>query len=338
MDNGERPASAVLRDLVNGYQISQAIHVAATLGVADLLADGPKRSDELAADLSAHPGALYRLLRALATVGVFREEPGQRFTLTPLGDCLRSDAAEPLRGWAAYIGRPPAWQAWAGLLDSVRTGENAFRRVHGVSVWEYRAAHPAEGMVFDRAMTDLSRRGNRAVLDAYDFSGLGTVVDVGGGQGALLAALLAEYPAMRGVLYDLPHVVPAAERVMRQAGVSDRCTVRGGDFFESIPPDGDGYLLKGVMQDWNDDCCLAILRRIRCVIAPTARLFVLETAVAGPNEGRAAKFSDLNMLVSPGGQNRTLAEYRALLAAAEFDLRESPPTAVGGNVLVAVPA
>lgn len=336
--NGGRPASAVLRELVNGYQVSQAIHVAATLGIADLLRDGPRSSDELAAEAGAHPAALYRLLRALATVGVFREDDGRRFALTPIGDCLRSDAPEPLGGWAAYAGRPSYWQAWGGLLDSVRTGENAFRRVHGVSVWEHRAANPEEGASFDRAMTDGSRRVTRAVLEAYDFGRFGTVVDVGGGQGALLAALLAAYPTMRGLLYELPHVVARADQVLRQAGVADRCEVVGGSFFDAVPTGGDAYLLKSVLQDWDDDGSATILRSCRRAVPATGRLLVIEQEILPPNQGRAAKFSDLNMLVSPGGQNRTLEEYRTLLAAAGFRLLTATPTSTGSQIIEAEPA
>jgi hypothetical protein len=333
MDNGGRSPSAVLNELVNGFQVSQAIHVAATLGIADLLRDGPKGSDELAAAAGAHPGALYRLMRALATVGVFHEDDGRCFTLTPIGECLCSDAPEPVAGWAAYAGRPAYWRAWGGLLDSVRTGENAFRLVHGVSVWEHRAANPEEGASFDRAMTDGSRQITSAALDAYDFGRFGTVVDVGGGRGALLAALLAAYPAMRGVLFDLPHVVAAAGRVMREAGVADRCEVVGGSFFDSVPAGGDAYLLKSVLQDWDDDQSASILRTCRSAVPPAGRLFVIEREMLPPNQGRAAKFSDLNMLVSPGGQNRTLEEYRTLLGAAGFELLTVTPTATGSQII-----
>jgi hypothetical protein len=333
MGNGGRPASAVLRELINGYQVSQAIHVAATLGIADLLTDGAKSCDELAAAAGAHPGTLYRLLRALATVGVFREDDGHRFALTPIGDCLRSDAPEPLGGWAAYAGRPAYWQAWGSLLGSVRTGENAFRRVHGVSVWEHRAADPEEGASFDRAMTDGSRRVTRGVLDAYDFGRFGTVVDVGGGQGALLAALLLAYPAMRGVLYEQPQVAARADRVLRQSGVADRCEVVGGSFFDAVPTGGDAYLLKSVLQDWDDEHSTAILRNCRNAVPATGRLFVVEQEILPPNEGRAAKFSDLNMLVSPGGQNRTVEEYGKLLSVSGFGLLSATPTATGSQIL-----
>src|SRR4051794_28717077 len=202
--------SATLRRLVNGYQVSQALHVAATLGVADRLADGPRTSDEIAAAVGAHAGSLYRVLRALASVGVLHEEDGRRFALTTVGECLRSDADEPVGGWAAMIGRPYVWRAWDGLLDSVRTGESAFERLHGVDPWTYRTRDPEEGAIFDRAMGDITRRAQRSTLAAFDFSRFGTVVDVGGGNGALLVALLRAHPQMRGVVLDLPHTIAAA--------------------------------------------------------------------------------------------------------------------------------
>src|SRR4051794_40597407 len=181
--------SGTLRRLVNGYQVSQALLVVATLGVADELADGPRTSDELAAAVGAHAESLYRLLRALAAVGVLHEEDGRRFALTPVGDCLRSDADEPVGGWAAFVGRPYVWRAWDGLRDAVRTGENPFERLHGVDPWTYRTRDPDEGAIFDRAMGDIARRAHRSTLAAFDFSRFGTVVDVGGGSGAVLVAL-----------------------------------------------------------------------------------------------------------------------------------------------------
>jgi hypothetical protein len=326
--------SAELRRLVNGYQVSQAIHVAAVLGIADLLADGPRASDDLAEATESNPDALYRVLRALASVGVFEEQDARRFALTPLGDCLRSDAPEPVGGWAAFIGRPYYWQAWSSLLHSVRTGETAFREVHGVDVWEFRARESEEAPIFDRAMTDSTRRVNRALLDAYDFGRFATVADVGGGHGVLLAALLAEHPQMRGILFDQPHVVAKADGVL--GAVADRCEVVGGSFFESVPEGADAYILKSVIHDWEDDEALAILRTCRRAIRPNASLLVVEWEIGPPNEGHAAKFGDLNMLVAPGGRERTTDEYAALLASAGFRLTRAVPTRSGLSVIEAV--
>jgi hypothetical protein len=322
--------------LINGYRVTQAIHVAATLGIADLLADGPRTSDELADAAEADPQALYRLLRALASVGVFEEHEGRVFSSTALGEPLRSDAAEPLGGWAAFVGRPDHWAAWGDLLHSVRTGENAFRHVHGQDVWAYRSAHPEEGAIFDRAMTDLSRSSNRALLGAYDFGRFTTIVDVGGGNGALLAAILAEHRAARGVLFDQPHVVGGADAVLADAGVAERCGVVGGSFFDAVPEGGDVYLLKSVLHNWRDDEALAILLACRRAAAEGATLLVVERPLGRPNEGAAAKFMDLNMLVSAGGLERTVEEYAALFEQAGFGFLHETPVGDDLSVLEAV--
>jgi hypothetical protein len=308
-----------IRRLVEGYQVSQAIHVAATLGLADLLARGARASDELAEATGTHAGSLYRLLRALASVGVLRELD-RRFELTPLGEPLRSDVPDSIAGWAAFIGRPYHWQAWAELLHSVRTGENAFQHVHGTDVWTYRAARPEESAIFDRAMTSLSRQSNEAVLAAYDFDQFKTLVDVGGGNGALLAAVLAGHPKLRGVLFDQPHVVSGAQTILESAGVADRCLIISGSFFDSVPDGGDGYILSRVIHDWEDEESVRILRNVRRAIAEDGRLVLIERVLGPPNEGRDAKFRDLLMLVSPGGRERTREEYADLLQQSGFAL------------------
>ena len=326
-----------LWNLVNGFRVSQALYVAATLGLADLLKNGARTADELAVDAGAHPEALYRLLRALASVGVFHEEEGKRFSLTPLGDSLRSDATTPLAGWAAFIGRPYLWEAWGNLLHSVRTGENAFRHVHGTDVWDYRTRHPEESPIFDRAMTDLTRSVNASILEAFDFGRFSTITDIGGGQGALLAAILARHAGLQGVLFDQPHVVSRASDVLETAGVADRCQVIAGDFFEAVPDGADAYLLKWIIHDWEDPEAISILRTCRNAMTSDATLLLIERIVGAPNDDPATKFSDLNMLVMPGGKERTIEEYRALLASAGLRLE----SASGGNpvaVIEAVPA
>ena len=337
-DSGSPPPSQALRRLINGYQVSQAIHVAATLGIADELAAGPRTSDDLAEATAMHPRSLYRLLRALASAGVLEEKGERKFALTPLGECLRRDSPVPLRGWAAFIGRPYHWHAWADLLHSVRTGENAFRHVHGVDPWQYREREPEESQVFDRAMTDLTRASVRALLDAYDFGRFGVVVDVGGGRGALLADLLGEYQSVRGVLFDQPHVVAGAAEILAAAGVDDRCEVVGGDFFEAVPSGGDAYVLKAIVHDWEDGEALSILGSCRRAMTPGGALLVVERDLGLPNESPDAKFSDLNMFVAPGGQERTVDEYRALFETAGFRLVGVTPTSSGLGVIEGSPA
>ena len=320
----------VLRRLVNGYQVTQAIHVAATLGIADLLRDGPRGSDELAATTGSHAPSLQRVLRALASVGVLHEEEDGAFALTEVGACLRSDAAEPVGGWAAYVGLPSHFAAWSHLLHAVRTGENAFRSVHGTDVWDYRAAHPEEGAVFDAAMTAIMVRANRHVLAAYDFGRFARVVDVGGGRGAFLGAVLDANPGMRGVLFDQPHVVEAAV-------VGERCEVVPGSFFDAVPEGADAYLLKAVLHDWEDEDAVRILRRCRAAIPDHGAVLVVERDLGAANDNADAKFSDLNMMVGPGGRERTREEFATLLAAGGFALQSATPTAIDLTVFEARP-
>jgi hypothetical protein len=331
------PAAELMR-LVNGYQVSQAIHVAATLGIADLLQDGARSSDELAAATGTHPPSLYRVLRALAAVGVFREEAEGRFALTPMGACLRSDAADPVAPWAAFIGRPYVWQAWSSLIHAVRTGENAFPHVHGRDVWTHRAEHAEESAIFDRAMTAISRGVVEAIVGSYNFGLFRCIVDVGGSHGALLAGILGAHPAARGILFDRPHVVSGAGALLQKAGVADRCTVVGGSFFEGVPEGGDAYVLKAILHDWDDAAATAILLACRRAMKPGRRLLVVERLIGPPNEQPEAKFSDLNMMVTPGGQERTRDEYTALFDAAGFRLIAVVPTGTRLSIVEGLPA
>jgi hypothetical protein len=333
----ERP-SVVLRRLIDGYKVPQAIHVAATLGIADLLADGPRGSDDLAAGTETHPGSLHRLLRALAAVGVLEECDGERFALTAVGECLRSDADEPVGGWAVFVGRRNVWDAWGDLVYSVRTGESAFGHVHGMSAWDYRARHPEEAAVFDRAMADLARRSNRSLLEAYDFGRFATAVDVGGGRGALLACLLGAHPGLRGVLFDLPHVIAAPEDLTADADVAARCRIVAGSFFDAVPEGGDAYMLRAVLNCWEDEDAVAILGCCRRAMRADATLLVIERDLGPANRLPEAKLSDLTMLVGPGGRERTIDEYATLLGAAGFRFLGSTPVAFGLHIIEGTPA
>jgi hypothetical protein len=312
-------SSAILVRLINGYQVSQAIHVAAALGLADALADGPRAVCELASVTATNEDALHRLLRALAAVEIVHEEDDGTFALTTLGEELRG----PAGAWAAFIGRPYHWTTWGHLIHSVRTGGNAFQALHGVDVWEYRAEHPEEAAIFDAAMTGLSMRVNAAVAAAHDFGRYGVLVDVGGGRGALLAGILARYPGVRGILFDQSAVVAGAE--------ADGLEIVGGSFFESVPEGGDAYMLKSVLHDWEDDPAIQILRVCRRAARTGTALLVIERQFSLP----AAKLSDLNMLVGPGGRERTAEEYAALLATAGYELLGETTTAAGVSVFEA---
>jgi len=312
--------------MIIGFQVSQALHVAATLGISDELAAAPRTAADLAAATSTHEPTLARLMRALAGLGVYEQDAEGRFSNTQLGELLRSDVPGSMAGWAAFIGRPPYWQAWSSLLDSVRTGENAFAAVHGTPVWEYRRQRPAEQEAFDRAMTSNSSGVAKAVVEAYDFGRFTTVADVGGGVGALLAAVLRRYPSVRGVLYDQAEVVASAGPLFERAGVGDRCELAAGSFFESVPPGADAYVLKAIIHDWPDAESIAILRRCQEVMHDDAVLLLVEQILGAGADPVITPFSDLNMLVGPGGRERTLDEYRDLLETAGLRLTEVTDT------------
>jgi O-methyltransferase domain/Dimerisation domain len=333
----DRSRTATLRRLMNGYQVTQAIHVAAVLGIADHLAGGPLDAATLAARTDTDPVALYRLLRALGTVDILTESPGRIFGTTELGAGLRRDADPPIVGWAAFNGRPYHWAAWSGLQHSVRTGENAFRAVHGMSPWEYRAAHPEEGATFDDAMTALSRSVIPAVLDAYDFGRFPVIADVGGGRGAVLAAILSRHPGSRGILFDQPHVVAGAPELLGAAGVTERCEVAVGSFFDRVPGGADAYVLKDILHDWITEDALRILAVIRRDMPAGARLVVVERLL--DTEGFAAEvaFSDLNMLTGPGGQEHSAADFVELLAVAGLKVTAVVRTDTAVSVIEAMP-
>ena len=317
-----RTAAFEVTKMVNEYRVSQAICVAATLGIADHIKDGRRSAAQLAELTDTHPQALYRLLRALAAVGIFHEGEDGLFSLTPLGGALRFDVEHSAAPWAAFVGRPYYRQAWSDLLYSVRTGKNAFRHTHGKGVWEYRAEHPEESLIFDRAMGANSKNVAAALLASYDFSPFSLIMDVGGGRGSLLAEILAATPGSRGILFDQPHVVATAAQVMAAAEVADRCDIVGGDFLAALPEGADALLLKWILHDWDDETNIAILKNCRRAIHADGWLLVFEAVLAPPNEGASAKFSDLNMLVAPDGQERTAAEYRSLLAMAGFEVTD----------------
>ena len=323
---GGRPTDT-LRSLIDAFKISQAIGVAATLGIADLLAGGARSASELATATETHPGALGRLLSALASAGVLRTEDGERFELTEVGEGLRSDAAEPLGAWARFATTHPTWQTWGALLHSVRTGDSAFAHVHGEPAWEYRSSHPEAAERFDSAMTESTRRSNADLADACDFGRFGTVVDVGGGRGALLAALLDRNPGMRGVLFDLPHVAEVP------SGLEDRLKVVTGSFFDGVPSGGDAYVLKYILHDWDDEDALAILRACRQAMAADAAVLVIERDLGRPGERLESKISDLNMLVSLGGRERTIDEYAALMERAGLRFVNATPTRSWSHVI-----
>lgn len=316
MPSAPSTAHGRLLGLLNGYRASQAIHVAAVLGIADLLAAGPRAAGELADATGSDPEALYRLLRALAAIDVLEEDSGRVFSVTETGALLGRDAEGSLHGWAAFIGSEDHWRTWGHLGHSVRTGDTAFDDLYGVDVWTYRADHPETSAVFDSAMASLTHGLESALLDAYDFGRFHRIVDVGGNRGDVLAAVLAAHPDLHGVVFDLPHIVAAAEPNLSAAGVAERAEVVGGSFFDGVPTGGDAYLLKTIIHDWDDEQAVAILRRCAEAMDPNGTVLVFEHDLGAPNENPIAKFGDLQMLIALGGRERSREEYAALFEAA----------------------
>jgi hypothetical protein len=327
--------------MVTGYYVSRAIHVAASLGIADLLADGPRGHDELAEATATHADSLRRVLRLLASAGVLVEEQDGRFALTPVGACLRSGVPGSMRAAALLFGGITQ-DAWGDLGRSVASGEPAFRRVFGMAPFDYMAAHPDEAANFDAAMAGFTRHIAIAVAAAYDFSPCRRIVDVGGGNGALLAGILAANPTLTGVLFDLPDVAARAGEQISELGLADRCEIIGGDFFKDVPGGGDAYLLKHVIHDWNDDRATAILRTCRRAMTSEAKLLIVEgvypARVDQSDESRGAAANDVNMLVCTGGRQRSEAEFRGLLDAAGLRLTRIVPTQTPVKVIEGVRA
>jgi ubiquinone/menaquinone biosynthesis C-methylase UbiE len=321
------PPQIVMLQMITGFWVSRTIYIAAKLGLADLVEDQPRTADELAQITNTHAPSLYRALRALASVGVFVEDNQRRFASTPLSETLRSDVPGSLRAMAMVELGQEHFPAWGNLMHSVKTGEIAFDNLFKQNAWEYYAQNPEDASNFNQAMKGLTEMVNVAVLAAYDFSGVNKLVDIAGGTGGLISALLNAHPQMRGVLFDLPHVIAEAGPLLEAAGVSDRCETTTGDFFKSVTEGGDAYLMKWIIHDWDDGKSTAILKNIHRAMNPDGKLLLVEMVVPEGNQPDLSKFMDLNMLVMTGGRERTEAEFQSLLAGAGFKLTRVIPTA-----------
>jgi len=336
-ESGSLPPSMQMFLLSQGTSISRAVAMAADLRIADLLANGPLGSDELAAATSTHADSLYRMLRMLTAVGVFAELDGHRFTQTPLSELLRGETPGSLRSWMRMVALPAWSPMFAEAMHSIATGEPCFARAKGVEFFDYLAAHPAEAVIFQEAMADFGGAVDEAVVETYDFAGIQTVVDVGGGHGSLMAAILRAHPRLDGVLHDLPHVVDGAARTLRDAGVADRCQLDGGDFFEEVPAGGDAYFLKWIVHDWDRDRAAAILQSCRRAMPSGGRLVLIEAVLPGPDEPHPGKLLDFLMLLGLGGRERTAEQYADLLRETGFELTRVLPTRSPMSIVEAVP-
>jgi hypothetical protein len=347
VDPNRAPSAASreqLLTIIRGHRIAQAVYVATRLGIPDLLADGPREIDELAHATGSHPPSLYRVLLFLAGVGVLAKVGPRRFALTPVSGALRTGVPDSVRPAVLFLLNDSHWRPWGHLLHTVQTGETAFEHVHGVGLFDYLAGHPEVSALFNAGMAGNSPAHARLVATSYDFSRARMVIDVAGGRGRLLATILERNPQLRGILFDLPHVIESAREIIDEAAVADRCEFVGGNFFEAVPKDGDVYILRNIIHDWQDDQAVAILTACRQAMADGARLVLVERHVADdPREALPVLHADLEMLVNVGGRERTTDEYAGLLARSGLRLTQTislgrATEAMGHHLIEAQPA
>jgi hypothetical protein len=332
------PGLAEMRRLITGFSLTTAISAAAELGLADHLVKGPKSAAELAQLSGAHEDFLRRVLRYLASEGVFEERPGDLFALTERSHWLRSDVPGSLRPRAAFTGSRLSWGAWGNLLQSLRSGTSAFRATFGEDIFDYLKHDDVAAATFNTFMAGQTAASVDAVLAAHDFAGVRELADIGGGRGALVAGVLKANPTARGTLFDLPEVIATAGPLVAQAGVADRCRLVGGSFFESVPTGADLYVLKFILHDWTDEDCVRILGNCRRAMAPGARLLIVEHVIPEESGPHVARFMDINMMVMTSGRERTRREFDRLLAQAGLQLKQVASTSLGFCVLECVAA
>lgn len=320
------PPAAAMMDMILWAWRVQGVAVAAELKVADALADGPLTADELAQRVGADPDALARLMRALIGEGIFTRR-GNRFALNALGETLRSDAPMSMAGFARMVGHPAYREHWSGLVEAVRTGEAYAPKLRGMGPWEWLETQPELAAIFNDAMTSVSEFAVEPVVAAYDFSPFRTIVDVGGGHGRLLSAIVAATPGARGILYDLPQVVEGAPELLRKYGVAERVQVQGGSFLDSVPEGGDAYVLKNVIHDWPDAEAVAILKNVRKAAKPGATLLLVEFVIPDHDREFIGKWADMEMLVQVAARERTADDYRKLYEQTGFQLTRIVETA-----------
>jgi len=326
------PQMQLMRQMVGAW-ITQAIYVASELGIADLLVEGPRTAEELAEQTNSHGGGLYRVLRALASIGIFSEDAQCRFSLTPIAECLLSDRPDSLRPFGIMMGAE-FYQSWGNLLYSTQTGEEGFKKRYGVPFFQYMTEHPERHTIYDAAMMVHGIAETEPMLDAYDFSVFKTVVDVGGGHGRMLAAILKRNPTVEGILFDLPAVADRSCEIISGLGLSGRCRIVGGDFLKSLPA-ADAYVMRHIIHDWDDDDAITILRNCREAVNPDGRILLVETVIPPMDEPCFGKWLDLMMLIV-GGRERTEEQYRRLFSQAGLGLNRIVPTAHEISVIEAV--
>jgi hypothetical protein len=329
------PQADVVNQMIYGAWIAQGITAAADLGVADALAAGPLSIDELAARVEANPDALGRLLRALIGSGVFAQRDDGRYDLNPAADVLRSDAPASMAASARFVGSRWHREHWSLLTDAIRTGKSVVPGLRGMAFFDFLGADPEFGQVFNDAMTNMSGMAIGPVVGAHDFRQYRTIVDVAGGHGRLLAAILDSAPDAQGVLYDLPEVIAGAAPLLREHHVVERVRLAEGSFFDHVPAGGDAYVLKNIIHDWDDAESTQILRNVRSAAPDGAALLLVETVIPDDEGASIGKWLDMEMLVVNDGRERTESEYRRLFDATGFQMAGVIDTGSRFNIIEA---
>ncbi len=326
MEHNELPPPAQLMNFIVGKWISKPIYVAAELGIADMLADGPKTIDEIARLSRSHAPSLYRMMRALASVGIFSEVDDNVFELTAMAELLKSGA---MRSFALMFNSDWSDKAWSCFFNSIKTGETAFNKAHGLPVSEWLEDNPHAAEVFNEANAVKAANSHRAIIDVYDFSDIGTLADVGGGLGVLLADILIANPSMNGIVGDLPSVISKTKEVIRSRGLENRCQAVECNFFDDISIECDAYLMSNILHDWSDDKCRVILNNCYRAMKPESKLLIVEMVIPPGNQPSIAKLLDLEMLVTTGGRERTETEFKTLLGSSGFQFSRNMETSAG---------
>jgi hypothetical protein len=330
------PPHAQMVQMAMAHWVSRIVYLAAKLNLADRLAGGPRSADELAEPTGTHAPSLYRFMRTLSNLGVLTEDAQHRFALTPIGASLKSDAPERTKNAVLTVASDWWHRGFGELEHSVRTGESGFVKTLGMPIFDFLAKNPEEASRFSDTMVCFHGMEPAAVAAAYDFSSVGTLIDVGGATGHLLATILQRYPTPRGILYDLPHVVRDAPAFLKMSGVADRIQIQAGSFFDNVPSGGDAYLLSHIIHDWSEEQCLTILANCKRAMGPKSRLLLVEMVLPEGDTPHPGKMLDLMMLVGPGGMERTEKGYGELLAKAGLELTRVVPTASPVSVVESV--
>jgi hypothetical protein len=333
----QTPIPEQILQIITNFWSSRAVYVFSKLGIPDLLTSGSKTADELAAATKMHAPSLYRLLRALSSIGFVSETGDGRFAQTPLSEILVTDAPGSLRWFTISELGQEHYPAWGNLMHSVKTGEIAFDNFFGADIWKYFEQNPEDAAVFNNSMSGVTAATNDEILAVYDFSPFETVVDIGGGHGGLITSILQANPKLKGILLDAPQVIAGARPKIEAAGLADRCETVAGDFFKSVPAGGDIYVMKWIIHDWDDERAITILKNVRNQVPRNGKVIILDCVVPEHNEPDFSKFFDLNMMVMTGGKERTEKQFAQLLAAAGFKLLRAIPTKVPTSIVEAEP-